>query len=67
MKLLLLIDAGHGLYTYGKRCLKTLDPNETREWFLNNRIAEYLEDEMEAYEDVVVARLDDPTGKRTYH
>ncbi|SDI04409.1 N-acetylmuramoyl-L-alanine amidase [Proteiniclasticum ruminis] len=64
MKLLLLIDAGHGLYTYGKRCLKTLDPNEIREWFLNNRIAEYLEDEMEAYEDVVVARLDDPTGKR---
>lgn len=64
MKLLLLVDAGHGLYTYGKRCLKSLDPNETREWVLNSRIAEYLEDEMEAYEDVVVIRLDDPTGKR---
>lgn len=64
MKLLLLVDAGHGLYTYGKRCLKSLDPNETREWVLNSRIAEYLEDEMEAYEDVVVVRLDDPTGKR---
>lgn len=64
MKLLLLVDAGHGLFTYGKRCMLALDPNETREWVLNSRIAEYLEDEMEAYEDVVVVRLDDPTGKR---
>ena len=33
------IDAGHGLYTSGKRCLKSLDKNETREWVLNSRIA----------------------------
>lgn len=64
MKLLVLADAGHGLYTAGKRCLKSLDPNETREWVLNSRIAEHLEDELEAYEDVVIIRLDDPTGKR---
>ena len=37
------IDAGHGLYTSGKRCMKSLDPNETREWVLNSRIAEKLE------------------------
>ena len=35
------IDAGHGLYTEGKRCLKSLDPNETREWQLNERVAIY--------------------------
>lgn len=34
------IDAGHGLYTSGKRCLKKLDPKETREWFLNDRVAD---------------------------
>ena len=34
-----VIDAGHGLYTSGKRCMKKLDPNETREWTLNQRIA----------------------------
>lgn len=37
------IDAGHGLYTAGKRCLKSLDPNETREWVLNNRVASALD------------------------
>lgn len=34
------IDAGHGLYTSGKRCLKSLDSNETREWVLNDRVAD---------------------------
>ena len=28
----LALNAGHGLYTEGKRCLKSLDPKETREW-----------------------------------
>ena len=36
------IDAGHGLNTAGKRCLKALDKNETREWVLNDRIADAL-------------------------
>lgn len=36
------LDAGHGRYTAGKRCLKSLDPNETREWFLNDRVTDYL-------------------------
>lgn len=64
MKLLLIEDAGHGLYTYGKRCMKSLDPNETREWVLNNRIIEELEERLDEYEDVLYIRLDDPTGKR---
>lgn len=64
MKLLLLEDGGHGLYTYGKRCMKSLDPNETREWILNNRVIEELEDRLDEYEDIVYIRLDDPTGKR---
>ena len=36
------IDAGHGLYTAGKRCLAALDSAQTREWVLNNRIANEL-------------------------
>lgn len=36
------IDAGHGLNTAGKRCLKKLDANETREWVLNDRVADAL-------------------------
>jgi len=36
------IDAGHGLKTAGKRCLKSLDKNETREWVLNDRASEVV-------------------------
>ena len=34
------LSAGHYKYTAGKRCMKSLDPNETREWILNDRIAD---------------------------
>lgn len=34
------LDAGHGLKTAGKRC--TVPPYETREWVLNNRIAQMV-------------------------
>lgn len=57
------IDAGHGLNTAGKRCLKSLDPKESREWLLNSRIAEKLEDMLKTY-DCEVLRVDDATGKK---
>ena len=37
------LTAGHYKYTAGKRCMKSLDPNETREWVLNDRIADKVE------------------------
>lgn len=55
------IDAGHGLYTAGKRCLKRLDANETREWTLNDRIADRLELLLSSYKCEVL-RVDDTTG-----
>jgi N-acetylmuramoyl-L-alanine amidase len=55
------LDAGHGLYTAGKRCLKKIDESETREWFLNDRIADKLE-ELLIYYDCSVLRVDDTTG-----
>lgn len=57
------LDAGHGLYTAGKRCPKSLDPQETREWTLSSRIAGYVADKLHAA-GVNTMRLDDPTGNR---
>lgn len=59
----LALSAGHYLYTSGKRCLKSIDPTETREWVLNARIADKLTTILNRYEDVKVLRLDDPTGE----
>lgn len=56
------IDAGHGLYTSGKRCLKKLDSKETREWTLNSRIANYVQDNL-SIQGIDCIRVDDTTGK----
>lgn len=55
------IDAGHGLYTQGKRCLKKYDKNKTREWALNSRIAAKVCSRLKEY-GVEIIRLDDTTG-----
>ena len=43
------IDAGHGINTKGKRCLKSIDSKETREWWLNDRIADRLQKKLAEY------------------
>lgn len=53
------LGAGHGINTAGKRCLKSLDPKETREWFLNDRICDLVESYLKAYEGYALVRLDD--------
>ena len=60
--MLICIDAGHGLYTAGKRCLKSIDPNETREWVLNSRLAGKLQALLAGY-DCTTMRADDVTGE----
>lgn len=55
------LDAGHGMKTAGKRCLKSIDPAETREWWLNDRIADQVQGLLAAY-DCTVIRVDDTTG-----
>ena len=57
------LNAGHGLYTPGKRCLETLDKTETREWVLNSRICNKVEEKLKAYKGYEVIRLDDVSGK----
>ena len=57
-------DAGHGRYTAGKRCDERFDPNETREWVLNDRVARKVAKLLtENYEDVEILRVDDVTGE----
>ena len=60
----LALNAGHGLNTAGKRCMKKLDKNETREWTLNSRICEKIEKKLKAYTGYNLIRLDDTTGKK---
>ena len=55
----LALGAGHGKGTAGKRCMKALDPNETREWVLNDRICDYIESYLKDYDGYRLLRLDD--------
>ena len=59
----LALNAGHGKNTKGKRCMKKLDKNETREWVLNSRICEKIEMLLKEYDGIDIIRLDDVTGK----
>nr|DAL96757.1 MAG TPA: Cell wall hydrolase autolysin [Caudoviricetes sp.] len=61
--MLICIDAGHCLSTPGKRCLKSIDLNETREWVLNSRVADKLEAILAGY-SCQTMRVDDVTGQR---
>jgi len=58
----LALNAGHGLNTPGKRCLKSIDEKETREWVLNSRICSKIEQRLAGYSGIEVKRIDDVTG-----
>lgn len=60
---IIALDAGHGLHTPGKRCMKAIDPAETREWILNARVSDLTQALLSAY-DCTVIRVDDTTGAR---
>lgn len=56
------LNGGHYKGTAGKRCLKKLDPQETREWVLNDRICDKIEQKLKNYEGYQLLRVDDTTG-----
>ena len=56
------LNGGHYKGTAGKRCLKKLDKNETREWVLNDRICDKIEQKLKDYEGYQLLRIDDTTG-----
>lgn len=64
MSFRIALTAGHYLGTAGKRCLKALDPKETREWVLNDRIADKVEKLLQNYTGWELIRTDDTTGKK---
>ena len=55
------LNAGHGYNTSGKRCLKSIDKNETREYVLNKRICDKVESALKRYNNIEVLRIDDGT------
>lgn len=55
----LALNAGHGYMTAGKRCLKSIDPNETREYVLNKRICDKIENILSIYDGISILRIDD--------
>ena len=63
-KKIITLSAGHGLFTPGKRCMKKLDPTETREWWLNDRICDKVESILNVGDKFKVYRCDDTTGKK---
>lgn len=60
----LALNAGHYRYTAGKRCLKSIDKNETREWVLNDRICDKIENILAEYDDIEILRIDDTSGEK---
>ena len=56
------LNAGHGITTPGRRCPAELDPAQTREWTLNDRVCTSVEERLKLY-DVEVRRFDDTSGK----
>ena len=60
--MIIALDAGHYNDTPGKRCLKSIDPKETRERYLNARMAEHVEELLKDY-DCKVMRCDDRSGE----
>lgn len=57
------LNAGHYLKTPGKRCDKKFDSNATREWVLNSRICELVEEYLKDYSLYKLLRIDDETGE----
>lgn len=60
----LALVAGHYLGTPGKRCLKSIDSNETKEWVLNSRICDKIEALLAQYDGIEVLRIDDKSGQK---
>lgn len=58
------LSAGHYYYEPGRRVSKEFDVNETREWVLNSRVCQKVEENLKAYSGYSLLRLDDQTGEK---
>ena len=55
----LALNAGHSYLTAGKRCLKSIDPNETREYVLNQRVCDKIQSILSEFDNIEILRIDD--------
>lgn len=55
----LALNAGHSYLTAGKRTLKAIDPNETREYVLNKRVCDKIQSILSEYDGIDILRIDD--------
>ncbi len=58
------LNAGHYRYENGRRVSKEFDPYETREWVLNARVCDMVEQGLRAYKGYSLIRTDDTSGER---
>ena len=61
MSKVLVLDAGHGLYTRGKQTMNG-SAGVIKEWTMNQAVCQYIADILDDY-DVKIYRTDDTTGK----
>lgn len=64
MSKIVVLDAECGMKSPGRHCIKELDEGETREWFLNNRILDKIEQILTIEYDCRVLRVGDITGAK---
>lgn len=57
------LNAGHYYYEPGRRVSKQFDANETREWVLNSRVCQRVEEKLKKYSGYSLLRIDDATGE----
>ena len=57
----LAINAGHSYLTAGKRTLKAIDPNETKEYVLNKRVCDKIVEKLNLFSGLEIVRIDDGT------
>lgn len=55
----LALNAGHSYLTSGKRTLKAIDPNETREYVLNKRVCDKIQSILLEFDGIELLRIDD--------
>lgn len=55
----LALNAGHSYLTAGKRTLKAIDPNETREYVLNKRVCDKIQSILSGFDGIDILRIDD--------
>lgn len=57
------LNAGHYYYEPGRRVSEQFDKSQTREWVLNSRICQKVEEKLKKYSGYSLLRLDDATGE----